>query len=562
VSRLGGADERSQTRLLTRTFFSRLFESDLMPAGVPQVRLVTSVIAGIAVPLTIIPALVRLHASRLVAFQYTVSMIAVAFVALVIWEGIFPDARDGRILSPLPIRTRTFVVARLGALAALFGVFAAGSAALPSFVFVLVGNPIAHFIGLVGLDAFAFFSIVALQCVVLNVVGRTTAQRFAIVLQLVIVIVMLQLPLVPANPRRPPDLSAATTMWLPSLWFVGLYEVLAGHATPRALWLGALSAGAAVGLPLATVLLYAATYRRLLRRAIEGEPASAPPRSVVALARAAAKWCLVAAVRNPVARAVCLFTLQTTVRSRRNKMLLAMYVGVGVALVLSVIVPTALHSGLAGFAKPESLLLSLPLVLMFMTLVGMRSVIRIPVEIRANWIFRLAEPARRAAAIGGVGAAMTIAAVLPIVTLAFGSAWLLWGPAVAIRHAAYCAALGLLLTHALLLRLDKVPFTCMYYPGSSRLRLLWPVYLTVFSTYAFTMGRIEASLLERDGPFLAAVSILLAATAALVIARRMLLHRSTGLRFEERDPEALFEGFRFSEMLAAERAHRRATQEH
>jgi hypothetical protein len=157
---------------------------------------------------------------------------------------------------------------------------------------------------------------------------------------------------------------------------------------------------------------------------------------------------------------------------------------------------------------------------------------------------------------------MTIAAVLPIVTLAFGSAWLLWGPAVAIRHAAYCAALGLLLTHALLLRLNTVPFTCMYYPGSSRLRLLWPVYLTVFSTYAFTMGRIEASLLERDGPFLAAVSILIAATAALVIARRLLLHRSTGFRFEERDPEALFEGFRFSEMLAAERAHRRATQEH
>jgi len=32
--------EREQTHLLARTFFSRMFESDLMPPGLPQVRLV------------------------------------------------------------------------------------------------------------------------------------------------------------------------------------------------------------------------------------------------------------------------------------------------------------------------------------------------------------------------------------------------------------------------------------------------------------------------------------------------------------------------------------------
>ena len=549
--------ERHQTVLLGQSFFSRLFESELMPSGVPQVRLVTSVISGIAVPLTIIPVLMRLHPSRLVAFQYTISMIAFAFIALVIWEGIFPDRRDGRILSPLPIRTRTFVLARLGALAALFGTFAGASAALPSFAFIAIGNPVAHFIGLVALDAFAFFSVVAVQCIVLNVVGRAAAQKLAIVLQIAIVIVALQTPMVPANPRRAADYSSASAWSLPSLWFTGLYEVLAGSATPSTLPLAGLAAAAAVGMPLLTVMLYAGSYRRLLRRAIEGEPPGASPPSGIAGVRRSARRLLVLAIPNAVTRAVCLFTLHTIARSRRHKMLLAMYVGVAVALVLSVVVPRAVTKGLAGFATPDAALLSAPLVVMFLALVGFRALVRIPVEIKANWIFRLGESTQRSAAVGGVAWAMTLAVVVPIAALTFFYASMLWGGAVALRHAAFSAALGILLTQALLIRFNKFPFTCTYYPGSSRMRVLWPVYLTVFSMYSLTMGRLQVQLLRSDRGFLVAMAIIVTATGACALIRRSRLRDSLGFRFEERDPDALFEGFRLSETLAAERAQHR-----
>jgi phage shock protein PspC (stress-responsive transcriptional regulator) len=547
---------RQQRRILTRTFFTRLFESELMPPGLPQVRLVTSVIAGIAAPLTVIPVLIRLHPSRLVTFQYTISMIALAFIALVVWEGIFPDRRDARILSALPIRNSTFVIARLGALGGLFGLFAIGSAILPSLAFMPLGNPLAHFIGLVALDAFAFFAIVALQCILLNVVGRVAAQRLAIVLQLAIVIVVAQLPILPTSPRSEANFVGAAAWWLPSMWFAGLFEVLSGRPTAPTLALAGVATASAVGVPLLTALLYAATYRRLLRRALEGEPPGTSPGSLFTLARATAKRVLVVSVPNAVSRAVCMFTLQTIARSRQHKMLLAVYVGIAVALVLSAIVPRALQKGLAGFSRPDAAMLSTPLVMIFLTLVGVRSLIRIPVEIKSNWVFRLREPAQRAAAVSGIAAAMIIAGVVPVALLAFGSAWLLWGPGVAVRHAAFCTALGVLLTHALLIRFNKFPFTCTYYPGSSRMRVLWPFYLSAFTTYSIAMARVEERLLPQNGRFIAAILIISALGAAMALRRRFTLRKSTGFRFEERDPDTI-EGFNLSEMVAAERAQHR-----
>jgi hypothetical protein len=237
-------------------------------------------------------------------------------------------------------------------------------------------------------------------------------------------------------------------------------------------------------------------------------------------------------------------------------MLLATYLGVAAALILSVVVPRALLKGLAGFARPDAALLSAALVLMFLALVGIRSIIRIPVEMAANWIFRLREPPERSAVIAGVAWAMTIGGVAPVTLLAGASASVLWGPAVAGRHALFCGALGLLLVHALLVTFKRFPFTWPYVPGSSRLRMLWPVYLTLFSTYSFTMGRLEVRLLQNDRRMLAALTAILAATAVLALARRVRLRRAIAFGFNEPDPDALFEGFHLSEQLAAERARK------
>jgi hypothetical protein len=101
-------------------------------------------------------------------------------------------------------------------------------------------------------------------------------------------------------------------------------------------------------------------------------------------------------------------------------------------------------------------------------------------------------------------------------------------------------------------RLCKVPFTCTYFPGSARVRTLWPFYLIGFMTYSYTAGALEADVLLRSVRAYTVACLLLAcATAALALARAVRLNRAAGLRFEEPDPDGIFPGFSLSEGLAA-----------
>jgi len=94
-----------QTRLLARAFFTRLFESDLMPDGLPQVQLVIWGMLLAATPNTAYAIFALLKYNRLQFVMplgsefdvdrlilITLSMISIGVVGLVIWEGIFPIA--------------------------------------------------------------------------------------------------------------------------------------------------------------------------------------------------------------------------------------------------------------------------------------------------------------------------------------------------------------------------------------------------------------------------------------------------------------------------------------
>ena len=105
----------TRTRLLARTFFARFFESDLLPADVPQAPFVIWSLALLAAPGLLLPIKLigeLLHESptsihdalllhRLIFI--TLSMTIAGVVTLIIWDGVFPDRRDARILTPLPV---------------------------------------------------------------------------------------------------------------------------------------------------------------------------------------------------------------------------------------------------------------------------------------------------------------------------------------------------------------------------------------------------------------------------------------------------------------------------
>ena len=518
--------DRTQFARLYRMFFGRLFESDMMPPGLPQVQLIVWVSAFLASPSLLWPILKAkgyvwlkpmqidgtMVADRTTALLF--SLLATGLITLVIWEGIFPDKRDSRILGVLPIRLRSQVVSRLAALGSVFVMFVCATALPGALSFGIVAAVFggsrgaaetigAHLLATSGAEAVVFFGVVLLQCLVLNTVGAAVAQRLAVVLQVAMVVALFQMPMI--------------LPWL---------------ASPR---IAALAPLAAVATSLSAIALYAASYRRLTRLALEGigeSNARRPPfRGVV-------PWLGRLLPLSQPARAVYAFTVRTVARSRQHRMLLAGWVGLAIAMILSTWGGALARSGWRYFSVPTPVALAAPLILAALVMTGMRMLFAIPTEIRANWSIRTRQPLPVQQAIDGATAALVMCGVLPAVVLAFGSGTFLWGLRTGAMHALFCGVLGLLLAEVLSIGLDKVPFTCTYMPGKAQIVKLWPLYLTLFSFYTGAMASLETQLLRRGG-FLVAIAIFIGLTVIAAFIRRRSTADLPNLRFEEEAADAL-----------------------
>jgi hypothetical protein len=561
--------ERAQTRLLARTFFARLFESELMPPGVAQAGIVVSVVAFLAAPSLILPLflmkkyiwvssteVVRMGLAQDRTMAMLLSMTATAFIALVIWENLFPDRRDSRNLGMLPVRNRSFVVARLLAITGLFALLFLVTAGIAAFSFgVLVSMTglsegflravTAHFLAVAAAEAFIFFGVMAVQCALLSVAGPAAAHRLAIVLQMAIIMTVLQMPLVlPAGTAyaldeigRPLWADTLSVPLLPPLWFLALYESLIGrayegtdHLVRTAALLGTLT-------PVLALAFYAASYGRLTRLAIEGRPA--PRREKGPLTGRLAGGVSARLTRTPEGAAVCGFTLRTLARSRQHRMVLAVWIGVAMALTISAALPVLVRAGWSALDRPREALLVGPLLLAALVQTGMRSLFAIPVEIRANWAIRLCEPSRLVPTLSGAAAALIVAGVLPAALLAFVTGTWLWGTRIGVMHAAYSGMAALILVQVLVRGLDKIPFTCTYSPGKARIGKLWPLYLSVFSLFTYTTASLEAELLRRPHGFLIMLALMAGLAGLLWLLRLRRSRELTGLCFESEPDDVL-----------------------
>jgi hypothetical protein len=574
-------------RVLARTFFGRFFESDVMPA-VPQAQLVIWSLAVLAAPgfmmaLQLGRAYARAsNSSRASLFDaimrdqllyVTYSMIALGFVALLMWEGVFPDRRDARILDVLPISTRTHVAGRLAALGAFAVLFSVGinvpsavAYGIVLFVYEAAAGQVrivaAHLIATAMAGFFAFFLLILAQGVLLNVAGRTMARRLALALQSVFVVVLLQalifapfIASVVAAAFRSDQPSIGVS--LPLAWFLAFYDVLAG--TRRSVH-GTMALAAVVATATVVVMgtaLIALSYRRLVRIALETPDGGGDGRTkllgLFGLSSRASRALAGVLRPGPVQRAVAGFTLRSLGRSRTHLMLLATYVGAAVAIVVSTLIPLVASGKLLAFETPSVVLLSVPLVFYFFVLVGMRALFGIPIEIKANWVFRLHAPEDRIhAAVAGARLALLLAVVAPIAIAAGLLGMALWGARDGAIHLAFTAALGMLLVDVLLIGLRKIPFACTYYPGRSRAPTLWPLFVVAFVVYAYVLAGTESAAMKNRlllGVFLGSVAVVIAGLAHL---RRLKLQRPPGLIYEEEEPGRIFEGFKLSEGLAAE----------
>ena len=259
---------------------------------------------------------------------------------------------------------------------------------------------------------------------------------------------------------------------------------------------------------------------------------------------------LARSVSRPLAGAIRWFTLRTLFRSRSHRMMFAVYAGFALAIDVSSALSLALRKGLAGFQEPGPEMMSMPLVVQFLLLAALRVITAVPSDPKARWVFRACEPADRPAAVAGARDAMIVLVVLPTTVMALVQG-LFWPVGTALAHAAFVFVVGRVLAELLTPQNGKLPFACTYFPGKSRIFVLWPVYLLLFFVYTVVFAAIDLALSRRPGKLAWFCLVATLAAQVVVFIRRRAVTALPGLRFDEEDPTAIFQGFQLSEGLAA-----------
>jgi hypothetical protein len=561
--------ELSQFRELTRHFFSRFFDNDLVAInsdGADMRATVVNILAMLAAPGMLLPFLFMTKYSNLQKapmyvrdlaslgekeFFICFSMTVMGLVTVIEWEMLFPDRRDYANLTPLPIRLRTMFGAKIAALLAFLAIFSAVINAFSPVMFpavvaqnepllTLPGFARCHIISILAANTFVFFLCVAVQGILMNVLGYRLFRRvspyvqFALVALLILMFLLSGRIVSELHPRASVNPSAVYVF--PPLWFLGLYQTQLGWTTPVFRDLAA-SARTAVGWTTAgSLATYLLSYKRHVTRSLE----SADEFSTVP--SAAERWVsglldrLV--VRDRLQQAAFYFIWKTLTRSRRHKLLFAAYVAAGCALIFEGLAVLVARGGNSWMYRPEPELLPAPLILAFFVLCGMRHVFAVPAELRANWVFQVSDRGGGRRCLAGVKKAMIVLGVVPLFALLLPLHVVFWGWRTTLLHMLFGTVVSLLLVDALLVSFEKFPFTCSYLPGKANLKVSWPIYLFGFTTYISVFVTLEYWMLQRPIRFVWLAAVIVLVGLALALYRWRVIGRDVALVFDDQ-PEPM-----------------------
>jgi hypothetical protein len=197
--------------------------------------------------------------------------------------------------------------------------------------------------------------------------------------------------------------------------------------------------------------------------------------------------------------AVFSFVSRTLQRSRHHKFLLRL--AMGLALILAVqsagpMLLSNLRSGRAWETWQIESILALPLVIGSVLISALCYVFQLGSEVRANWIFRMAESSGRRELLDGSERVLVVWGVLPAILLALPFEVLAVGWIATLAHSVLASVLLLLLIEARLRDWHKIPFTCSYLPGRRNIWQIIGLYLLLFAVVIPVITFFEAQFLR------------------------------------------------------------------
>ena len=555
-------------QLLTRHFLDRFVHSDLVTPGGEITLTAGNILAFLEVPGYAVSfvlmdkyGFLRWHLGKYFSAMYmpatladkfffvTLGAVVVGVVTVLRWDALFPDLNDYMILTPLPLSALDVFFSKVASLAIIVVVLELDVNLLPSLFFpsaamwnVSAFREFAHVVAshaaaVFGASTFIFLLLLAVQGTLLSLLGYRLFRRISPYVQFVVLVWLGFQSLLISDLQtllRQIKAGSRVAWFFPTLWYLGLYEKLMGRldATAAAIFLP-LAHRALMGLWIAAAVAavtYAIGYTRHVRRSLEAkEDTDAAPNWLYRAWLAAVNRDL---LRNPWERATFHFLSQTVMRNGTQRLFLSAYIGAGGAIVLEGMAALLMRTGSRAAAGIQVALYSMPLVLSFFLLSGLRVIFPMPAELRANWIFQLAEDEHRRALLAGVRKAVLALAIVPLFAALFLLYWYLWGWPGATLHMLFGAMLSWLLLEAMLYSFAKVPFTCSYHPGKVNLPTLGLAYFLAFLVYAYAIASFEQWLLQAPVRMLVFLAM---ASGALILCN--VYRPDTGPLLFEDEPE-------------------------
>jgi hypothetical protein len=422
------------------------------------------------------------------------------------WDSIFLDRRDYCNLAPLPLSLRAIFFANFCAILALAGVFTfvANGASLVLFPIAVVGSrpslslflrfAVGHAAAVFTASVFSFFAIFALAGLLTALLPPSALRKASHSIRFVSVVALLVLL---ASSLTVPDLlkrlsvtTAHRLAVLPPVSFLGV---------ARTVWVGtndtfgggmARAAMIAVGL---SVLTAGAAYAFSFRRSFLRLPELADARPMARISYFFSPPALLHSLtfRSPWQRACHQFVTKSLLRNTAHLQMLLCFLAVGLVISAETLTPGSFHLSLGNSGAPSVEILSIPFILGYCILVGIRFAFEIPLDLRANWIFQLWLDPDRHDARSVARRVLLMFSLSWLAPLTFLSTLALWGWTIALLHTAIWCACTVVLAEILLIRFRKMPFTCPYPPFQSHSPLIVVAYLFGFYIFKSWLPQLE-----------------------------------------------------------------------
>jgi hypothetical protein len=528
------------TKLLTRHFFDALFDlgfltregadafirvvigvvAILITLGLWLTRMYTILYAPPGGVIDPTPYVSALSANTMTAIG--LPMWIAAFVTVLISHSLVPDETDYRVLMALPITQGFIFRAKLFALAIFSGMFIGGSLlGLTLLVLAISANRFAPNIlpvsvlayWVVGAAAclFSVLAIVAVNGLVTILVPRARVHGVvATVKTLMLGALMLAIPFVLALPARATAFASHSRSLyvVPPAWFLGIERLLFGGSDAYTATLGRIGIAAFLLVAALATTSYLILYRRFDRVMLQ----------TVVVARRRWRW------RGTIGD----FTLATLRRSSLHQGVLVAVSALGVTLALN-----RINGQVATYAVLGAVWL-----LMFFIGIATRAAIALPIDQRANWVFRMTESdATRATQLRAVTWLMRLTTVVVPLILMAPLEWALFGP-LAARALTMNAVCGLLWVEVLLRGWRRIPFTSSYMPGKQ-----FAAQTTVVGVGTLVLGVTIVGAMAlgaaRSFTFFAVTSGILGTITFLMRRTRLKLWSHGALEFDDKLPSAL-----------------------